>query len=60
MNRATRYVTDGWRSSFPHRCMGCSSRKARFTFRGRFYADHDHTLCPRCFGSLVNSIRRHR
>lgn len=58
MNRAPRYFTPGWRSLLRHRCVGCSSRKARFTLRGRFYADNDHTLCPRCFGSLVDSIRR--
>ena len=46
MNRAPRYFTPGWRSLLLHRCVGCSSRKARFTFRGRFYADNDHTLCP--------------
>ena len=58
MNRAARYNTSDWRSSFPHRCVTCEGRKARFFFRGRFYADHDHTLCPRCFGSLVESFRR--
>jgi hypothetical protein len=58
MNRAARYNTSGWHSSFPHRCLGCDIRKARFFFRGRFHADPDHTLCPRCFGSLVDSLRR--
>lgn len=58
MNRAARYMTPGWRSAFPHRCLGCGGRKARFTYRGRFYADDDHTLCPRCFGSLRESTRR--
>ena len=58
MNCASRYITSGWRSSSPHRCLGCGARKARFSFRGRFYADPDHTLCPRCFGSLVDSLRR--
>jgi hypothetical protein len=31
-------------------------RKALFRFNGRVYAKRDHTLCPRCFGSLVDSI----
>jgi hypothetical protein len=55
MNRSARYITPGWRSSFPHRCLGCGLRKALFSFRGRVYAKRDHTLCPRCFGSLVDS-----
>ena len=58
MNRAPGYITLGWRSLSPHACIGCKVRKARFRFRGRFYADDDHTLCPRCFGSLVDSLRR--
>ncbi len=47
MNRAPRYITPGWRSSFPHGCIECKVRKARFRFRGRFYADDDHTHLSR-------------
>ena len=58
MHRAARYHTPRWHHTFPHRCLGCGARKARFTFRGRVYADRDHTLCPRCFASLQDSTRR--
>lgn len=57
MNRAARYHTPGWAHAFPHRCLGCRSRKARFQFRGRVYADRDHTLCRRCYSSLSESLR---
>ena len=57
MNRADRYHQPGWTHDFPHR-MGCRKRKARFYFRGYFYADRDHTLCPRCYNSLFQRLGR--
>jgi hypothetical protein len=30
-----------------HTCQACTDRKARY--RGRVYADRDHTLCFECF-----------
>ena len=33
-------------------CRLCSKRKAKFCFRGRIKADHDHNLCQQCYRSL--------
>jgi len=46
--------------TFPHRCLGCRARKARFQYRCRVYADRDHTLCKRCFASLLQQVREGR
>lgn len=60
MNRAERYHTPRYQHVFPHRCLGCGARKARFQYRGRVYADRDHTLCKRCFSSLQQQVRADR
>ena len=39
MNRAERYHSPRYQHAFPHRCLGCGDRKARFQYRGRVYAD---------------------
>jgi hypothetical protein len=36
-------------------CLECRQRRARFRFRGIVRADRDHTLCFRCYRSLLNS-----
>ncbi len=60
MNRAARYYTPRYQHAFPHRCLDCGARKARFQYRGRVYADRDHTLCKRCFSSLLQQVRAGR
>jgi len=58
MNRAARYYTPRYQHAFPHRCLDCGARKARFQYRGRVYADRDHTLCKRCFSRLQQQMRQ--
>lgn len=42
-----------------HICRECQDHQARFTFRGQVRADHHHTLCPRCFRGIRDSVRAH-
>jgi len=37
-------------------CVECRQRRARYVYRGLVKADHDHTLCFRCFRSLINRV----
>jgi hypothetical protein len=41
-------------------CAACHERKARFRYRGRVRADHDHTLCFECFRAEINRTRARR
>jgi len=38
-------------------CQSCHARKARFRYRGHVCADHDHTLCFKCYRSERNRRR---
>ncbi len=40
-----------------HLCVACNERPARFQYRGVVKADQTHTLCFRCYRSMVDSIR---
>ncbi len=41
----------------PHLCVACHERPARFQYRGVVKADRTHTLCFRCYRSMMDSIR---
>ena len=43
-----------------HVCVGCHERRSLFRYRGQVKADADHTLCFRCYRSLVDSVRAAR
>ena len=40
-----------------HLCAACHERPARFQYRGLVKADRTHTLCFRCYRSVMDSIR---
>ena len=40
-----------------HVCLACRQHPARFRYRGEVRADHDHTLCFRCFRAETNRQR---
>lgn len=40
-----------------HICRECQDHQARFTYRGQVRADHQHTLCPRCFRGIRDAVR---
>ena len=43
-----------------HVCLECHAHRARFSRRGQVRADHDHTLCFRCFRAEVERARARR
>ena len=40
-----------------HLCVGCRERRSLFRYRGQVKADADHTLCFRCYRSLLDRVR---
>ncbi|MFH1811880.1 MAG: hypothetical protein ABIJ09_24290 [Pseudomonadota bacterium] len=40
-----------------HRCRHCGCHTARFEYRGRWKADRQHDLCPRCYRSTLDCVR---
>ena len=45
------------RGRSPHLCLECGDRHARFSYRGRVKADHQHTLCFECYRACMNRLR---
>ncbi len=48
---------DGPRPPASRLCVACHQRPARFQYRGVVKADRSHTLCFRCYRSVIDSIR---